>query len=556
MSGSSKKRQAGGRKNVDALARLEAIGDEFDTARRDDREDDKLRERLETVEKSYAAVESLLDVSASITSTLNLTELLENIVDSILRLTGCQRGFLMLKNNDGGLTLEIARVKGQHEWKEAELEISQSIVREVAAKMEPIYSSNVLKKKDVKVTDSMHLFNINTVICLPLDVDGALVGVIYADSQFVSDSFLDSNLKVMRAFAALAAVAINNARRHGELSFQRQNLEEQNVSLRHKLGQEFASYGMITNNKKMEEIFEAVNKIAPSDFPVIIQGESGTGKELLARAVHEKSSRKNQRFEPVNCAAIPPGLVESTLFGHRRGAYTGASEDRAGVFELADKGTLFLDEIGDMPLDAQAKILRVIQDGEVRRIGEEKSRKVNVRIIVATHIDLARAVKDGRFRSDLYFRLKVAQFDLPPLRERREDILPLAESFLKKYAEDKNKPLPKLHRDAKEFLLRNPWVGNVRVLKSAVEWGIVFQDENNWIRAKELEKFFNKDDDLLDDDGNDTLKVKLHRYEEQLIRKTLTKYSDNITTTAKALGISRQQLHNKIKKYKLNHKGE
>lgn len=557
MSGVSNRRRGGETPQDDVLSELEELDRESRAAAAADDTPDTLRDRLAQLKRSYDVVESLLDVSASITSTLNLTELLEQIVDSILQLAGCQRGFLMLTNEDGTLSLEIARVTGQNQWKENELEISRSVVREVADTFEPVISSNVLEMKNVAVSESIHILNINTVICLPLEFEGSLVGVIYADSKFVSDKFLDSDLKVMKAFASQAAIAINNARRHGELKLQREKLEEQNVSLRLKLGEEFASYGMITNDKKMEEIFEAVNKIAPSDIFVLVTGESGTGKELLARAIHEKSNRREFRFEPVNCAAIPAGLVESTFFGHKRGAFTGAVEDRAGVFEIAHRGTLFLDEIGDMPLEIQAKILRVIQDGEVRRIGEaDRPRKVDVRIITATHVDLAKAVKEGRFRSDLYFRLKVAELVLPPLRERRGDIIPLAEYFLRKYADEKDEPLPKLHRDAKEFLLRNRWEGNIRVLKSAIEFAIVFRDENNWIRASALEKFFSTEEEpVLEPTGN-SLKMKLQHYEAQIIRRALDENSWNITSAAKALEISRQQLHNKIKKFKISAESE
>jgi transcriptional regulator with PAS, ATPase and Fis domain len=373
----------------------------------------------------------------------------------------------------------------------------------------------------------------------------------------VSEAFLDSDLKVMNAFAGQAAIAINNARRHGDLKIQRAKLEEQNLSLRFKLGEEFASYGMISNDAKMEELFERVNKIAPSDINVIIRGESGTGKELLARAIHEKSGRKDGRFEPVNCTAIPAGLVESIFFGHKRGAFTGAVENRPGVFELAHKGTLFLDEIGDMPLEIQPKILRVIQDGVVTRVGEpDIVRNVDVRILTATHVDLARAVKEGNFRQDLYFRLKVAQLELPPLRERRGDIIPLAEYFLKKYADEKNQPLPKLHKNAREYLLRNRWEGNIRTLKSAIDYAIVFQDEQNWIRADALEKFFSQEGEPVMDYSSGSLKQKLQQYESQIIRQTLDKHSWNVTLTAKALEISRQQLHNKIKKFKLSGRSE
>lgn len=557
MSGVSKhkkraERADGPKGNV--LSELDDLDRKLRESKRSSDESDALQERFRRLEKSYTVVENLLDVSAAITSTLDLKVLLENIVDQILKITGCQRGFVMLKRDDGSLSMEIWRATGQSAWKEADLAVSRTVPRQVAETLQPIFSSNVMELGDVEISESIHVLKIATVVCLPLAFEGELVGVIYADSKFVSERFLDSDLKVMKAFAAQAAIAINNAKSHGELELQREHLEEQNISLRHKLGEEFASYGMVTRNSRMEELFERVNKIAPSDISVLVQGETGTGKEILARAIHEKSKRGRERFEPVNCGAIPEGLVESILFGHRRGAFTGAVADRPGLFEIANGGTLFLDEVGDMPLESQAKLLRVIQEKVVRRIGEEnRPRNVDVRIICATNRDLSKAVKEGRFREDLYHRLRAAELVLPPLRDRREDIIPLAEYFLKKHAEEKKEPLPKLHKDAKEFLLRNQWEGNIRVLKSAIEYAIVFQDEGGVIRAAALKGFFHQEDEAVENMTSESLKAKLQHYETEVIRRTLDRHSWNITSAAKALAISRQQLHNKIKRFNITY---
>ena len=557
MSGVSKRKKSRDLPGEDLLGELDTLEREMNDSESAGVTTRETWDRVRNLERNYAVVQSLLDISASITSTLDLTDLLEQIIDSILKLTGCQRGFLMLLNEDGDLSMELARGTGRGQWKDEELAISKSVVREVAETGTPVFSSNVLEREGIEVSESIHMLKINSVICLPLEFEGKTVGVIYADSKSVSEAFLDNDLKVMKAFAGQAAIAINNARRHGELTIQREKLEEQNVSLRHKLGAEYASFGMVSRDPKMADLFSSVDRIAPSDINVIIRGESGTGKELLARAIHEKSNRKAGRFETVNCTAIPAGLAESIFFGHKRGAFTGAVENRAGVFELAHGGTLFLDEIGDMPLEIQPKILRVIQEGEVKRVGEpDIARKVDVRILTATHVDLARAVKEGKFREDLYYRLRVAQLELPPLRERRGDILPLAEYFLKKYADEKDQPLPKLHKDAREFLLRNRWDGNIRTLKSAIEYAIVFQDENHWIRADALEKFFSQEGEPIMEQTSGSLKQKLQQYESQIIRQTLEKHSWNVTLTAKALDISRQQLHNKIKKFNLSGRSE
>jgi Nif-specific regulatory protein len=310
---------------------------------------------------------------------------------------------------------------------------------------------------------------------------------------------------------------------------------------------------MISKNKHMLDVFATVEKIARHDhISVLVEGESGTGKELLARAIHDKSPRRERALEAVNCAGIPAGLVESILFGHRKGAFTGADYDKAGVFEIASGGTLFLDEIGDMPLDVQSKLLRALQQKEVTRVGEEgRVRKIDVRIIAATNVDLERAVAEGRFRGDLFYRLNGARIYLPPLRERKEDILPLAEYFLQSYAEEKGQPRPQLSREARALLLARPWVGNVRELKNAVDYGVAFQDENHVIHARDLERFFQGREraDAPGAIGSGPLSARVDQYEEQVIRQALAENDSNVSSTAKALGISRQQLHLKIRKY-------
>jgi transcriptional regulator with PAS, ATPase and Fis domain len=300
----------------------------------------------------------------------------------------------------------------------------------------------------------------------------------------------------------------------------------------------------------MFDVFETVKRIAPHDLNVLVHGGSGTGKGLLARAIHDRSARRDAPFVAVNSAGIPQGLVESELFGHVRGAFTGAVADKAGHFEAADGGTLFLDEIGDMPLEVQPKILRAVQDGEIQRIGEVgKTRRVNVRIICATNKDLAALIGGGGFREDLYYRLNEARIKLPPLRDRREDIVPLAEYFLEKYHKEKKAPLPKLSDASKRFLIAAPWEGNVRELQSVINWGIAFQDEEHVVHAADLERFFHHGPDDEAEQPKGTLKSRIREFEEREIRRTLEANGYNMTSTAKVLGISRQQLYNKVRDF-------
>ncbi len=532
---------------------LEAF-EAFDRERRkatSNAEAEAARRRLAELERRFGEI---LEVSALLASTLDLDALLSRIVDAVIRVTGCERGMVMLADDDGSFSIQLARNREHRELAEEDLVASRTIVERVARERKPFIESNLDDVDGLEEAGSIHEQAIRSAICLPLVWSDELVGVIYADSGYVVPDVLQSDHRLLEGFAAQAAIAIVNAREHGELLSRRERLERQNRSLRRHLSREVEFSGMVSKNPRMLEVFETVEKVAQHDINVLIQGESGTGKELLARAIHDRSPRADGPFETVNCAGIPSGLVESILFGHRRGAFTGATQDKPGLFELADGGTLFLDEIGDMPLEIQPKILRAVQEGEVRRVGEEERvRHVDVRIIAATHIDLTKAVRERRFREDLYFRLNVARIHLPPLRERRDDIVPLAQHFMRQWAEAHGEPEPRLSREARELLVTHDWKGNIRELKSAIEWGIVFQDADHVIHADPIERFFEQHGSQRRAapvaDASGTLRERIAAFEAELIRAALREQNYNVTATAKALGISRQQLHAKLRRY-------
>ncbi|MGD8429354.1 MAG: sigma-54 dependent transcriptional regulator, partial [Ectothiorhodospiraceae bacterium] len=254
------------------------------------------------------------------------------------------------------------------------------------------------------------------------------------------------------------------------------NLERQNAALRARIDADYPVGGIIGSCKPMREVFERIRKVAPTDISVLILGESGTGKELAARAVHEQSERHEAPLVAVNCAAIPESLIEAELFGHEKGAFTGASGARQGLVEAASGGTLFLDEIGELPLPAQARLLRVLQEGEIRRVGSSRSHRVDVRLVAATHRDLARMVEQGQFREDLYFRIQVMEIRLPPLRERGEDLLELSRFLLEKTCRRLNRPPMRLSDDALRQIREYSWPGNVRELENAVERAVILAD--------------------------------------------------------------------------------
>ncbi|QDF07274.1 sigma-54-dependent transcriptional regulator [Myxococcus xanthus] len=253
-------------------------------------------------------------------------------------------------------------------------------------------------------------------------------------------------------------------------------LTRQNAALKREVEQAHPVSGMVGNSAAMREVFERVRKVAPSPATVLVLGESGTGKELVARALHAQSPRADGPLVAVNCAAIPEGLLESELFGHEKGAFTGAQAAHPGLVEAAHGGTLFLDEIGELPAPAQARLLRMLQDGEVRRVGATRPRKVDVRIVAATHRDLPRRVQEGSFRQDLYFRLRVVEIRLPPLRERTEDVPALARHLLEKASRKVGRPTASLSPEALEALTTHPWPGNVRELENALERAVILAD--------------------------------------------------------------------------------
>jgi formate hydrogenlyase transcriptional activator len=288
--------------------------------------------------------------------------------------------------------------------------------------------------------------------------------------------------------ARQVAIAVENALNYEKATQDRDNEAKQRLYLEQEIRSEFGS--IIGESAALKETLNLASVVAPTDSTVLIQGETGTGKELIARAIHESSSRKDRAFVKLNCAAIPLGLLESELFGHEKGAFTGAIAQRAGRFELADKGTLFLDEVGDIPLELQAKLLRVLQEHEFERLGSNRTHKVNVRLIAATHRNLASMVKQGTFREDLYYRLKVFPVNLPALRQRADDIPTLVRHFAALYARRMNKTIEEIPAGTLQALVRYRWPGNVRELQNFIERAVILSP-HSVLRApiSELESY-------------------------------------------------------------------
>ncbi len=335
---------------------------------------------------------------------------------------------------------------------------------------------------------------------------------------------------------------------------ERERLRRENELLRKEVQKEYSFKNIISKNEKMQGIFEVIKKVAPYKSTILITGESGTGKELIARALHYNSDRSQAPFIPVNCGAIPENLLESELFGHVKGAFTDAIRTKKGLFEEADAGTLFLDEIGELPSPLQVKLLRVLQDGEIRRVGESKSIQIDVRIITATVKDLVKEVNEGRFREDLFYRLNVLPIHVPPLRERREDIPLLVTHFIHKYSQSMDKKMIGITPKALDTLVNYKWYGNVRELENTIERAIVLTDKENIEFENlpiEIQNF--QDQILLTPLADDEYSIKKASkfLEMNLIKKALKKTRGNHTHAARLLEISHRALLYKIKEYEI-----
>lgn len=331
---------------------------------------------------------------------------------------------------------------------------------------------------------------------------------------------------------------------------ERMALEKQNHALREQLIHNSGFEGIIGTSQAMQQVLQMARQVAPSDIPVLLTGESGTGKELFARAIHNHSRRGKNRMVPLNCAGLSESILEDELFGHVRGAFTGATSDREGRFEHADRGTLFLDEIGDMPLTMQAKLLRVLENGEVVRVGSNEPRQVNVRFISATNRNLEQAVEEKHFREDLYFRIKGVTIRLPALRERREDIPLLIHYFIEQFNRKYNKEITAVEPQAQQMLMGYGWPGNVRQLRNAVE-NMVVLAQGERLSASTLPVEIQPRAGGASSGMNNLVGISIEQAEKELIRNTLKMVNGNREQASEILGIGERTLYRKIKEYEL-----
>jgi Nif-specific regulatory protein len=432
--------------------------------------------------KDYRNCLMLLETIEEINRRNDFDELLPLVIDTIVDITQAERGILLLKDEGGNLEVRVARDRNKADIDAKEF--SRTVVDRAIEGDQPVREA---RSDGSAVSKSIGELAIHAVMCVPLTITDPqrqarrTFGAIYVDSRRQGEEFDESALAFFDTIARQVAVSVENARlykRVGELNKQlasklettTRELEDVRVELADRTKQIELKYNydqIVGKSPRMQELFRLLDRICETNVPVFIHGESGTGKELVAKAIHYNGPRKKGRIISENCAAMSETLLESELFGYMKGAFTGAQGDRKGLFELASGGSLFLDEVGDMSLSMQKKLLRVLQEGEIRRVGGKDTIKIDVRIISASNKDLKRLVEEGKFREDLYYRLNVVKVELPPLRERKEDLALLMEHFLKE--EDPSALAKKFDNEAMSMMLRYNWPGNIRELKNVVE---------------------------------------------------------------------------------------
>ncbi len=515
----------------------------------------------------------LLAINKRLNSELRLPRLLELILDTVIELTSAERGFVLLGDGEGSeLKIKVARNIDQQSLERGEASFSRSIAERAAREAAPIVTLDAAGDERFEAALSVSDLKLRSVLAVPLSVKGRVVGCVYADHRLRAGAFGDADVALVCDLAEQAAIAIENARLLTENERQRREVADLNHELERKVADQALELGelhkevrqgraaltirynyenLVGRTPRMLELFRLLDRVTDTALPVVIYGESGTGKELVARAIHHNGPRRSSPFISESCGAIPETLLEAALFGHVRGAFTGADAERRGLFEVASGGTLFLDEVGEMPASMQVKLLRVLQTGEFRRVGGERTLKVDVRVLVASNRDLGRMVEEGRFREDLFYRLNVVRVALPPLRERRDDVPLLVEHFLRKHSGEAGAAPRKIARAALQKLIGYRWPGNVReleneVLRAAALGGEVIgvEDLSPQVAAGEPEAAFDSPDDL-------ALKKRVERLERTLLREALDRSAGNQSQAARSLGLSRFGLQKKLRRYRM-----
>jgi Nif-specific regulatory protein len=490
---------------------------------------------------SDSPIERLKEISTWVSSVLDLDQLLELIIDTATSLMRAKASsLLLLDQRSKKLYFKVATGEKRAEVRKYELDLGQGIAGYVAEKGEPLLIPDVSKDPRwyKKISESVG-FQTRSIACVPMQVDREIIGVVEIIDKEDGSPIQAEDMKILTVFADLASKAITNARKIDQ--FRRENSD-----LREELGNK---YQIIGESERIKKVISDAFKVANSKTSTLILGESGTGKELLARLIHQAGPRRDKPMIVINCAALPETLLEAELFGHEKGAFTGAIARKIGKFELADGGTMFLDEIGEMTPGMQAKLLRVLQEGLFYRVGGTTPISVDVRVISATNRDISQEIADGRFREDLYYRLNVVQIHMPALREMKEDIALLAEHFLDIFKQERGLPHLTISEQAMGKMLEYDWPGNVRELGNALERAVVMGNGHE-IVPEDLPIHSVKTSSPGMEVGL-TLKEAVDKFKKEFIALNLSHVSGNRTKASKIMDVQRTYLSRLIARYHL-----
>jgi len=507
-------------------------------------------------EQVIGRLKGLLNAGRIVTSSLDSTQVMKSIIELARDMLQAEvASILLVDEKSKELVFEFSTDLDPNQEHSIRVPLGQGIAGYVAQTGQTLNIQDV--KQDPRFytrVDQKTGFETRSHLCVPLKIKDKIIGTAQVLNKIDAGAFTSSDQELLEGFAVQAAIAIQNARLFEDLQQARDLLGEENIHLKREVLKRYQFGNIIGTSKPMQAVYSLIEKVMDTPTTILIQGETGTGKELIARTLHYNSRRKNGKFIAIDCGAIPEQLLESELFGYKRGAFTGAVNDKKGLFEAANGGTIFLDEIGDISPMLQQELLRVLQQNEIRRVGENIFRKIDVRVVSATHRNLKHEIQQGRFREDLYYRLKVIIIELPALRDRKEDIPAMVKHFIKKYNRRIKKKVDGFTLEAMNLLQNYDWPGNVRELEHEIERAVTLADAGQKIMPELLSdeiRHFTISTALHLQNKGTNLKDLVSQFERSIIREQLKRYDGNVTKSAQLLGITRQGLFKKITKYKI-----
>jgi len=477
---------------------------------------------------------------------------LADVVDILEKDLGLNRGTITLLAPDGNeIRIEVAHSFPEERRRKVRYRVGEGVTGRVMQTGKAMIVPKV--SEEPLFLNRFERWNVTkeeiSFICVPISIGQEVIGTISVDRPYDKSVSLEED---MRALSIVASMIANDVRTRREEALRRQELEDENLRLRNELEDRFRPENIMGNSSAMRDVYRQIYQVAGSDTTVLIRGESGTGKELVAHAIHYSSRRAEGSFVKVNCAALNENLLESELFGHEKGAFTGAIQSRKGRLEEADGGTLFLDEIGDFAPATQVRLLRVLQDRQFERVGSNRTLTTDARIVTATNRNLETAVEQGLFRQDLYYRINVFPIYLPPLRERKDDILLLADYFVERYSKKMSKDVRRISTPAINMMVAYHWPGNVRELENCIERAVLLSADSV-IRAHHLPPTL-QTSDASDTIGTGSLKDRVNLFERDVIVDALKRSNGNLAAAARDLGSTARILRYKVKELGIDHK--